>query len=74
MGQGGGIRLPVLSVKLVDRDVEIHPIVEAPPGDGKTVLIGPGHVETFDPARFAEAVLCAARIERVFAQIVGTLE
>lgn len=67
MRQGAGIGFPVLAVKLVHCNVQIHPIVEAAPGHCEAILIGARHVKTLDAACLAEAMFCAARIERVLA-------
>ena len=74
MRKGSGIVFPVLAVKLVDGDVEIHPIVQATPRHRKSVLIGSRDIEAFDPARLAKAVFCPARIERVLAEIVSAFQ
>lgn len=74
MGQRRSIGFPVLAIKFVDGDVQLHPIVEATPGHGVSILIGARDVETLDPACPAKAMLRAACIERVLGQIVCPAE
>ncbi len=74
MREGRGIVFPVLTVKLVDGDIEIHPIVQAAPRHRKSVLIGARDIEAFDPARLAKAMLRPARIERVLTEIVSAFQ
>ena len=70
MGEGARIGFPVLAVKFIDSHIEIHPIIQAPPGHGEAVLVGPRHIEALYPAGLTKAVFRAARIERIFRQIV----
>ena len=64
------IGFPVLAVKLVDGDIKVHPIIQAPPGYGKTVWVGARDVETLYAAGLAEAMFRATRIERVLRKVV----
>lgn len=65
MRQRSGVRFPILSIKRIDRDIQIHPIIDAAIGDREPVLIGPRHVERLYTAGLAKPVFRPASIECV---------
>lgn len=74
MGQRRCIGFPILAVKLVDRHIQVHPVIQATPGDREAILIRAWDVKALYPARLTKLVFGAARIERVLAEMVSTFE
>ena len=70
MRQGPRIGFPILPIERVDGDVQFHPIIETAPSDRKSILVRPRYIKALYPARLAEAMFRAARIECVLAELV----
>lgn len=74
MGKAGRVGFPVLPIKRNHGHIQVHPVIQRPPGNRKAIRIGARDVETFDAAGLAEQVFRFAGIEGVLAEIVLTLK
>lgn len=63
MGECASVLLPVDAIKVIDRDIERVPVVQASPGHGEAIWIRSWNIKAFDPANAAEFVLRLFSVE-----------